>query len=291
MTEIPEHLLKRSKSAKSKGGGSDASAAVPPEGSGSAAPAPAAAPATPEKAPLVPTADLPNLDPEPEPPRPEPAYVAAAKARKKIPVWAIPVVAALPIWAWSYAGTLQQPEVEDPLFTEGALFYTEAGCSGCHGAAGGGGTGHQLSAGSVLETFPEPIDQIVHVARGSAAIQGETYGAVRADGSQHTAGSLGQMPAQEGQIPMVELEMIVFHERAVLSGEDTSSDAYQEWMDRMREEFEAGTEDEVDLEFLLACANPEYTPGATGVGSDDPEAHPCPGPAADEGGEQAAAAG
>jgi hypothetical protein len=103
------------------------------------------------------------------------------------------------------------------------------------------------------------------------------------------------MPAQLGLISQVELEMIVFHERAVLSEEDISSPGYEEWMEHMRESFESGDElpvDEEYLEFLLRCANPEITPGATGEGSEDPETEPCPGPAAEgeegEEGEEAA---
>ena len=282
MTEIPEHLLKRSKSAKSGKTGGDAGTDDAPASEASAAPVAAAA-----ATPAVPAENLPNLDPEPIPAPPEPTYVTASKARKRIPVWALPVVAVLPVWAYTFAGTMQAPPAEDPLFEEGALFYADAGCSGCHGGTGGGGSGYPLANGSVLETFPDPIDQMVHVARGSAEIQGEGYGAERADG-RRVAGALSEMPAQLDTLTLVELEMVVFHERAVLSGEDTSAAAYQEWMEHMRETFEAGTEEEIDLELLLACANPEITPGATGEGSTD-EAHPCPGPHAE--GEEAALGG
>ncbi len=295
MTEIPEHLLKRSKSAKAAatggdpGDGGDASA----ESSGDASAAPVAASAA---APAIPTESLPNLDPEPEPAPPEPAFVTASKARRRIPVWALPVVAALPIWAISYGGTMQQPETEDPLLIEGELFYAEAGCAGCHGATGGGGTGYQLSDGQVLETFPAAIDHMAHVARGSAAISGEQYGAEREDGVR-VSGDLGQMPAQAGQIPLVELEMIVFHERAILSGEDTSQPGYEEWMEHMREAYESGDETAIDLELLLACADPAITPGAGPAPEPDADGKsPCPGPAAfaegegeGEGGDEAAA--
>lgn len=290
LTEIPEHLLKRSKAAKAGKSGD-----APPDDSGSSSESSGdAAPVAAESsAPAIDPASLPNLDPEPEPAAPEPHYVTAARARKKVPVWALPLVVGLPVWAYSYAGTMQQPEVEDPLFVEGEIFYAEAGCAGCHGGTGGGGTGYQLSGGEVLATFPEPIDHIVHVARGSAAIAGEAYGDPERDGGGRVSGELGQMPAQEGQIPLVELEMIVWHERAVLSGEDTTTPGYEEWMEHMREAYESGDESEIDLEFLLTCANPEYTPGA------DPEAleleadgsNPCPGPIAEEGeegGEEAA---
>jgi mono/diheme cytochrome c family protein len=276
LTEIPEHLLKRSRSAKAGKTGGDAGA----EEAGPATASPSAsAAATPAAAVAVP-ANLPNLDPEPVSAKPDPPYVVAAKRRRRIPVWALPVVAALPIWAIAYPGTMQQPVVEDPLFTEGALVYSESGCSGCHGAGGGGGTGYPLSDGSVLETFPHPIDQMVHVARGSAAIVGQEYGAVRQDGARRVAGARGSgaMPAQEKQLSQVKLEMVIFHERAVLSGEDTTSEEYQAWEESMRTRFEAGDATAIDLELLLACADPAVTPGATGAGSPDPKTKPCPGP-------------
>lgn len=284
MTEIPEHLLKRSKAAKA-----DASGESSDDGGGSAGGS-SSTPVAAEQAsavPAAPAANLPNLDPEPEPPKPIPAYVAAAQSRKRIPIWALPVIAALPVWAYSFAGTMQQPETEDEVLIEAAELY--GSCSSCHGVGGGGGTGYQLSDGEVLQTFPEPIDMMVHVARGSVEIIGEEYGAERADGVRVSgARGSGPMPAQINSLSQIELELVIFHERAILSGEDTSSEAYQEWIEHMREGIETGDEEPIDLDLLLKCANPDWTPGATGEGSDDPD-HPCPGPhGADEGEEVAA---
>lgn len=274
MTEIPEHLLKRSKAAKggkpAEGGDAPADGESTPVAAESAAAPVAAAPAD----------NLPNLDPEPEPPKPVPHFVAAAQARKKIPVWVLPVIAALPVWAWGFAGTMQEVETEDPIFVEAAELYVS--CAGCHGGAGGGGTGYQLSGGEVLATFPEPIDMMVHVARGSDAIIDQQYGARTEDPRISGARGRGAMPAQIGTLKLVELELVVLHERAVLSGESTASQPYQEWIEDMRTRYENGEETEIDLDFLLACANPEWTPGATGVGSPDPEGQPCPGPVVEE---------
>lgn len=279
MSEIPEHLLKRSRSAKAGKSGGDAGASESaPAAASPSAPAPAGGSA-PAAAASVP-ANLPNLDPEPVPAKPEPHFVVAAKARRRVPVWALPIVAALPVWAIAYPGTMQEPPREDPLITESTLLYTEeAGCAGCHGAGGGGGLGYAFTNESLLETFPDPIDQMVHVARGSAAIQGQEYGAERKDGARRVSGAKGsgQMPAQEEQLTQIKLEMVIFHERE-LAGEEQTSPEYIEWMDNMRERFEGGEATPIDLDFLLACANPEITPGATGEGSPDPETEPCPGP-------------
>ncbi len=277
MSEIPEHLLKRSKAAKSKKTGtesSESSAAESPATESSAV-APAAGDAQVATAP--PTADLPYLDKEPEPERETPSYIKAAKKRGKIPFWAMPVVLATPVWAYGLAGTLQQPEVEDPLVTEAAEIYTVAGCSACHGTGGGGGIGYQLSDGAVIETFPEAIDMIVHVARGSSAINGETYGAERNDGNRRISGQRGNMPAQINALSLEELELVIYHERVNLGGEDVSDERGQEWAEHVREGIESGAETEIDLEFLLACANPDQTPGATGEAQGD-ESVRCPGP-------------
>ncbi len=277
MTEIPEHLLKRSKAAKS-GKSGEADAEAPASSEASSTPVAAEAAAAPAAA--TPAADLPNLDPEPEPPKPVPRYVAAAMARKKIPVWVLPVIAALPVWAYAFAGTMQQPEVEDELLIQAAELYTA--CAGCHGGNGGGGVGYQLSEGEVLKTFPEPINMMVHVARGSDAILGEAYGDPDREGGQRVSGARGRgpMPAQLASLTQLELEMVIFHERAILSGEDTGTPAYEEWIEHMREGIEAGDSEPIDLELLLACADPVRSPGATGEGAPDGET--CPGPPAEE---------
>ena len=260
MTEIPEHLLKRSKARK--GGGDDAApaggatgAAVTPAATAAAVPGAlaAAAAAIPADKPAVPEA-------------PKAPYVEAFEKRKRIPVWALPVVAALPLWAWAYAGTMQEPIREDVLYTESSALYVEKGCSGCHGAAGGGGTGYQLSNGEVVSTFPSVADQLVHVARGSAAIAGQAYGDPARPGGTRISGSLGAMPAQaDAGLTMLELELVVFHERATLAGEDITSEAYQLFIEELRHEAETGGDDApIDLEKLLGCADPLFTPGATG---------------------------
>ncbi len=271
MTEIPEHLLKRSKAAKS-GGDAEKPAEKMTE---------KAVEAAAETTPTAPTKEFPNLDPEPVIAEPESPFITAAKARKKIPGWALPVIAALPIWAFSFAGTMQEQPTEDIVAIESELFYGTKGCSGCHGGTGAGGNGYQLSDGEVLETFPGAVDMMVHIVRGSSAIDGESYGAERSDGQQRVAGARGVMPAQIGQISMIELELIVYHERHTLGGEESDSEEYEAWIESMEEHWEDGGADEPaiteeDLELLLACANPDHTPGATGTGA--PEGEKCPGP-------------
>lgn len=279
MTEIPEHLLKRSRAAKGTPEASgDAGSAVEATSAAAAAPASSGPPAIAAAAAAIPK------DPEPTPEPDLPHYIVAANKRKKLPLWSFLLVAALPLWAISFAGTMQQPEVEDPLFEEAELAYTATGgCAGCHGAGGGGGIGYKFSEGEILKTFSEPIDMMVHIARGSAAIAGEQYGNPDREGGAHIAGATGgAMPAMVGVLTMAELELVVFHERAILGGEDTTSEVYQEWIEHLREAAEAGEGSEItpeDVELLLTCADRQYTPGASGpaVFVED-EDNDCPGP-------------
>lgn len=288
MTEIPEHLLKRSKSAKQGKSGDDAG--EPSTEASTTAVTPTAGAAAPAGQPpaLVKAAASIGPDRAPAPAKPEPTYITAAKTRKKMPIWAMGMVFALPIWAWIYAGTMQQQEVEDVLFVESAELYTGAGgCAGCHGAGGGGGMGYAFTDGELIATFPEPIDTMVHIARGSGAINGEQYGDPDRSGGARVAGQRGNMPAYEGSLSVEQLEAIVFHERIALAGEALDSPEYIEWEIELREKLETGESNPIDLELLLSCANPEYTPGATGA-PEDPEE--CPGPPS-AGGEEAAMGG
>lgn len=283
MTEIPEHLLKRSRAAKGtpEASGDAAGSAVEATASAAAAPAASGPPAVAAAAAAIPK------DPEPTPEPDLPHYIVAANKRKKLPLWSFLLVAALPLWAISFAGTMQQPEVEDPLFEEAELAYTATGgCSSCHGAGGGGGIGYKFSDGEIIQTFPEPIDMMAHIARGSAAINGEQYGDPNRDGGAHVAGARnsGAMPAMVGVLTMAELELVVFHERVILGGEDTESEVYQEWIEHLREAAEEGDGETIspeDVELILECADPLYTPGASGPVVYDEDSEPeinCPGP-------------
>lgn len=281
MTEIPEHLLKRSRAAKGTPETSgDAGSAVEAT-SAAAAPAASGPPAIAAAAAAIPK----DAEPAPEPDLPH--YIVAAKKRKKLPFWSFLLVAALPLWAVSFAGTMQQPAVEDPLFQEAELAYLQTGgCSGCHGAGGGGGIGYKFSEGEVIKTFLEPIDMMAHIARGSTAINDDQYGDPDREGGAHVAGARNQgaMPAMLGVLSMAELELVVFHERAILGGEDTSSEAYQEWIEHLRHAAEEGggtKTTQEDLDLILTCANPTFTPGGGGqpqLDEDGDGESDCPGP-------------
>ena len=220
MTEVPEHLLQRSRERRAALGlGGDTSGA--PAEATSATPAPTAAatpaPAAPAPVPAAPAAP-------PPPPPPPPPYVTAAMTRPKIPVWALPVLAMLPIWAIVYAGVLFVPEegITDPVLLEGQGIFDQS-CASCHGNDGGGGVGRPLNAGEVVLTFPDPADHIAFVSEGSPAA-GTPYGSPDRPDGQHIARETpgGAMPPFGDTLTEEELLAVVRYEREILGGETES---------------------------------------------------------------------
>jgi mono/diheme cytochrome c family protein len=247
VTEIPEHLLERTRSRRQALGLPVAGGGDGGEGGAAAAPVPAAAGggggpvAAAPKGPVAPSGGGgPVARPAPRPPAP---YVEAARRRVRIPVWAVPVVALLPLWGLLYAGTLQPPPVRTlSLVQEGAVVYSgAAGCAGCHGGTGGGGVGPRLAGGDVVTTFPNPVDHVRWVVLGSA------------DGAEvyEAAGKTpkGGMPSFQATLTLQQIVEVVLHERQTLSDKDIAEEAEQ-WaqLRELPEEFpDAGyTEEEIN---------------------------------------------
>src|SRR3954453_4545646 len=89
MTEVPEHLLARSRARR------EAAGLATPSESG-ATPAPSAASESTAVEPAAAATPAPaTAPPPPPPPKPDPPYVQAYKERKKIPFWAMPALLAL----------------------------------------------------------------------------------------------------------------------------------------------------------------------------------------------------
>ena len=230
MTEIPEHLLKRSQERRAALGGeapaADAAAAAPQ----AAAPGTAVTPAAAPKAPAAPAAPA-----APPPPKPDPPYVEAYKKRKKVPVWAMMALCLLPLWAFMYVRALTPTaeRIPGPL-GDGAPLY--AGCSSCHGSSGEGvsGLGYQFSQQEVLKTFPHIEDQLRWVYGGTDAYFTagvEIYGAPNRPGGAHVTKARGNMPGQAGQLTDAQILAVVCHERFTLGGADAVG-ANQEEFDK-----------------------------------------------------------
>lgn len=227
MTEIPEHLLQRSRARRSAlglgGDAGDAPTAKPVPAASAAAdkPAESAAAATPA-APAAPTA--------PAAPEPLAPYVEAAVKRKKVPFWVIPVLAALPIWALMYALTLDKPTgpAAGPL-AEGPTVY--GSCAGCHGPSGGGvGSFPKLSDGAVVKEFATAADHLYWVMEGTDGFKAAgiaTYGT-----SNKPVGGAGNMPGWQS-LTAEELISVVRYERETLSGEEMDEAKLQQSYDEI----------------------------------------------------------
>jgi len=219
VTEIPEHLLKRSKERRAAmglpGGEADAAASAPSEGA--AAPTAAVTPAAARAATPVPAAAA------PPPPKPDPPYVQAAKARRRIPFWAMPVIALLPVWALLYLNSVKVPASRDDALKKGAEVY--AACSACHGASGEGGTGAVLKDGNVLKTFKDPKDMMMWIYLGAAggARPDGSYGDANRPGGPHNIKTLPAVMPAWASLSAQDIADVTRYVREDLSGEPTPS--------------------------------------------------------------------
>ncbi len=230
MTEVPEHLLQRSREARARltgvpleGAAGGESAAAPAAG----APAAAAVPAAPAVSAPVPI----PAGAAPEPPKPVAGYVTAALTRRTVPVWVLPVLLFLPIWAFYYVGYLENPPASsEGLLAEGQAVYAQ--CASCHGGGGAGtGSGRQLNNGEVLLTFPSleagsgydgVAGHIAWVANGTNATEGGTYGE---PSRGRVPGDFGIMAGFGGSLSAEELIGVVHYERVVHGGLDSDAAA------------------------------------------------------------------
>jgi mono/diheme cytochrome c family protein len=211
VTEIPEHLLKRSKERRSAIGGGDA----PAEES---APAGEAVEAAPAAAPVAPAAAAAAVPEPPEPPKPVRPEVAAALNRRKIPYWAMPVLAALPLWAYVYQATLEPAPTGEltPLEAGGQIY---GGCASCHQPDGGGNASVPGLTG-VLETWPDYRDHMMWVRLGDEGWKtySNTYGATE---KPVKTGMLAH-PALTDQ----ELAEVVLYERVTFGEMEETGEEY-----------------------------------------------------------------
>jgi mono/diheme cytochrome c family protein len=256
VTEIPEHLLKRSKDRQQSG-------ATP--STDVAATTPSSAPAAVEKtvAPVAPKV------------LPDPAYVAAAKSRKKIPFWAMATLSLLPLWAFLYVAALKPQEkvVEGPLAVGAAVYGS---CAGCHGAAGQGGAGRALHQGEVMKTFPKIEDMLNFVYTGSQAYVSaglKVYGDPDREGGAHAPLSYNgsPMPMQGeklgGALTEAQILGVVCHERYAIGGTDPKDEKwaaeYETWCSPESEIFlalEKGTSsfETIDKDFSMLTKPPAH---------------------------------
>ena len=230
MTEVPEYLLERSRQRRIDLG------LLEDDGSGGAA----AATGTPDSATLASsgpsTADViaaakadAKLELQAEPGI-EPLWVSAARSRTRIPMWALPVMFFLPLWAFVYVKLTEPPPEPVTAITEGAATYA-ARCVSCHGGAGagseGGGVGRPLYNGEVLLTFPRLETDMLHwLEVGSEGIGiGNSYGATDRPEGAHISGETGaNMPGFGGTLSEYKIYSVARYIREILSGEQVSDE-------------------------------------------------------------------
>ncbi len=243
MTEIPEHLLSRSKQRRAAlTGDGDAGEAAAPATTDSAAPVVQTTETAPAAA--VPAA----AEPEPEP---TPPWVEAAERRKKVPWWAAAALVAVPVFFIVYAFTLDEPTADEGPLALGAEGYGVS-CAGCHGGGGGGGAGPALAGGAVVETFPLPAEQVTWVALGSAGYKDaglSSYGA-------QDKPIAGGMPGQLGTMEATEIMDIILHERTEYGGEDFDIAV---WEDGFEEQLNTLVPDQAE-EFMAVLEEWKTTP-------------------------------
>ncbi len=219
MTEIPEHLLRRSRERRAalglggdgEGGGGDA---LPATTGASAAPATAAA-ATPAAAPK---AKAPAIIEEPVVVPVHRAYVPPTGPHKPpVPLWVMPVLVAIPLWAFFFPAAFSNHKkavVTDPI-TIGDQVYHSA-CSTCHGQNGEGGIGPALHGGAAALTFPTVADHINWVKNGSTGLaKNAPYGDPNRTGGQHVA-SKNDMPGFAATLTPTQIADVVAYERTKL---------------------------------------------------------------------------
>ena len=142
---------------------------------------------------------------------------SGGERRATIPIWALPVLVALPLWAYAYQGTLEpSPAGEGDVVALGEAVYDK--CAFCHQADGGGhGSAPALTA--VRETWPDWRDHLAWVAVGDAGWPAPTYGA---QGRPRTTG----MPAFRATLSDRELAHVVLYERMAFGGLEEGSEEF-----------------------------------------------------------------
>jgi mono/diheme cytochrome c family protein len=277
VTEIPEHLLKRSRERRAAiGQGGDAGASDAPAAESSSSPATTAKAAAPAvAAPSGPPTRAAAATPEaPKPPKPDTAYVVAAKQRRKVPWWAMATLGLMPVWGFMYVRSVTEaPEVVEGPLGLGAEQY--GACAACHGGDGGGGVGYKFSGGEVLATFPNIEDQLRYVYWGTgeynlAAV--EIYGNPEREGGPHLTNGLGVMPQQGemagGGLTDYEILGVVCHERYALGGADPTDEMWEEEFERFCSEESAVFEALESGDYSLSSEEPGEFVDAAGQAFD-----------------------
>ncbi len=245
MTEVPDYLLQRSRERRvelglldddgSGGGDAGAGAGAADSGGaaaagGAAAGAVAATSAAEDTAAAIAAAKADaKLEVQPAP-QPDPQWVTAARTRHRIPIWALPVLFALPLWGFVYVKLTEPPPEPITAITEGANTYAVR-CSSCHVGDGsgseGGGVGRPLYNGEAIATFPTLGDDLLEwIKVGTAGVgTGNIYGDPNRLGGPRIAGETGaSMPAFGEVLSVSQVYSVARYVREVIAGEEITDE-------------------------------------------------------------------
>ena len=192
VTEIPEHLLNRSKAAK---------AAAP------------AAPATPAA-------------------KPEPPVVAAYKTRKKIPVWAMLTLSILPVWAFMYAKALtpEEAKAEGPLAAGATAYGQCSACHGGAGEGGVGYAFAGGEVVKTFPHIEDQLRFVYFGSQEYENAGIDIYGNPDREGGAHITKAQGVMPSGVTSFGLTDVDVlnVVCHERYTLGGLEHGEE-YEIW--------------------------------------------------------------
>jgi mono/diheme cytochrome c family protein len=225
LTEIPEHLLRRSRERRAAlglGGDGEGGGDGEPGGAlaarSDAPPAKAATGTTGAAAKAGGAAATPAIIDEPVDLAPKPVYVAPTGPHKlRVPIWVMPVLVAIPLWAFFFPAAFsnhKKAAVVDPITIGSGVYHSS--CSTCHGSNGEGGVGPALHGGLAAITFPNVADHIDWVKNGSTGLaKNAPYGDPNRAGGQHLA-SKNDMPGFASSLTATQIQDVVAYERTKL---------------------------------------------------------------------------
>ncbi len=147
-----------------------------------------------------------------------PTYIAPKGPHKlKVPIWVMPVLVSIPLWAFFFPGAFSNHHVvvvTDPIVL-GKNVY-ESSCSTCHGTNGEGGVGPALHNGVAADTFPQIADQIKWIDNGSMGLaKNAPFGSATNPLGQQFA-SKDDMPAFANSLTPAQIMDVALFERSKL---------------------------------------------------------------------------
>ena len=159
---------------------------------------------------------------------------ARRRRRHRIPIWVLPVLFCLPLWAFVYVKLTEPPPEPITAINEGAATYAVR-CASCHVGDGSGsdgsGVGRPLWNGEVLLTFPDLDDSFIEwISVGSEGIGlGQVYGDPNRPGGAHITGETeSNMPAFGDVLNDHQLYSVARYVREVIGGEMISDEVAAE---------------------------------------------------------------